>query len=429
VIYYDITKMGRARHRSGLVRLTSRIMEELGPGITQVSWDGRRGTFTSGEKAIPVNFKPTDWLLTVEQFSAGERPGFSAFVRKPPCRLAAMFHDAIPVKFPHITWPQSVQRHPEYMKLLAGFDRAWAISAATRKDFMGFWRWQGVPVKVQVDVIELGSDFDGGPGAQPPALGAKGRPSLLCVGIVEPRKNQAFLIEVAESLWRDGLDFDLHVVGRINPHFGSPLLARMKALQKREPRFRCHVSAGDKQLAALYSDARAVVFPTIAEGCGLPLLEALWRGVPCVCTDLPVLRENADGGGCITAKVNDLADWRAKLRQVLTDPVEILRLQTEALVRPLPRWADTARVLRQALTLVPLSYAGNRLSAGTRRTLHLLHGVSHGVGDLLHVFIAMERGHGRPNEILTWGNCRGDGHHCENAFLQQRLPEPVDEFL
>jgi glycosyltransferase involved in cell wall biosynthesis len=92
-----------------------------------------------------------------------------------------------------------------------------------------------------------------------------------------------------------------------------------------------------------------VVFPTIAEGCGLPLLEALWRGVPCVCSDLPVLRENADGGGCLVAQVNDLADWSAKLRTVLTDDGENRRLQTEAMARPLPRWTDTAQVLRRAL--------------------------------------------------------------------------------
>jgi glycosyltransferase involved in cell wall biosynthesis len=172
---------------------------------------------------------------------------------------------------------------------------------------------------------------------------------LLCVGIVEPRKNQTFLLEVCEALWRDGVDFELHVVGRTNPHFGKPILAQMQALQRREKRFHFHAAAGDAELGRLYGRARAVVCPTIAEGCGLPLLEALWRGVPCVASDLPVLRENADGGGCLTAKVDDLADWQAKLRSVLTDEALGRRLQTEAMTRPLPRWADTARTLLKAL--------------------------------------------------------------------------------
>ena len=349
MIYYDTTKMGAARHRSGLTRLTSRLMEELGGLVTAVAWDGRRRIFTTGKQRAPVPFAPADWLLTVEQFSEAERPGFTDFVRRPPCRLAAMFHDAIPVKFPHITWPQSVQRHPEYMKLLAGFDQCWAISEATKRDFEGFWRWQSTPQKARVEVIALGADFDGGNRVQRDAQIPPARPSLVCVGIVEPRKNQAFLLDVAEALWRDGLDFELHIVGRVNPHFGRPLEARMRALQQRTGHFHSHPAAGDRQLARLYAAARAVVFPTIAEGCGLPLLEALWCGVPCVCSDLPVLRENADGGGCLVAKVNDAADWSAKLRTVLTDAAECRRLQTEAMARPLPRWADTAQTIRKAL--------------------------------------------------------------------------------
>jgi len=349
MIYYDITKMGAAKHRSGLMRLTSRLMEELGSTVTPVSWDGRRRGFVTGKKRGPVGFVAADWLLTVEMFSEAERPGFAAFLGDPPCRLAAVFHDAIPVKLPHITWPQSVQRHPEYMKLLAGFDRTWAISAATKRDFTGFWRWQGVTPKSPVEVVELGADFDGGLRVQRDAIIPKGVPSLLCVGIVEPRKNQSFLLDVAEALWRGGVNFELHVVGRVNPHFGKPILKRMQSLQKREVRFRFHAQAGDRDLGRLYANARAVVFPTIAEGCGLPLLEALWRGVPCVCSDLPVLRENADGGGCLVAKVNDVGDWSAQLRAVLTDEAENRRLQTEAMARPLPRWADTAQMLLRAL--------------------------------------------------------------------------------
>jgi glycosyltransferase involved in cell wall biosynthesis len=347
MIYYDTTKMGAAKQRSGLTRVSSRLQEVFGGTVTRVGWDGG---FKDARTGARVDFKPEDWLLTVELFSDAERPGFRDFIAAPPCRLAAMFHDAIPLRWPHITWPQSVQRHPDYMKLLAGFDRVFAISEASRKDLTGFWRWQGVTPKARVDLIELGADFDGSNRMQRDALiPTRGRPALLCVGIVEPRKNQSFLIEVAESLWREGLDFDLDIVGRVNPHFGRPIEARMKALQQREPRFRFHLAAGDTELSRLYASTRAVVFPTIAEGCGLPLLEALWRGVPCVCSDLPVLRENADAGGCLLAKVNDLADWTAQVRKVLTDTNENRRLQTAAMARTLPRWTETAAALRKAL--------------------------------------------------------------------------------
>lgn len=347
MIYYDTTKMGAAKQRSGLTRVSARLQEELGGTVTRTSWDeGFRDYKDWGQ----IPFKKEDWLLTVELFSEAERPGFWDFVNRPPCRLAAMFHDAIPLRWPQITWPQSVQRHPEYLKMLAGFDRVFAISEASRRDLTGFWRWQGVTPRAQVDLVELGADFDGENRVQRDPVIAKGTPALLCVGIVEPRKNQAFLLDVAEALWREGANFELHVVGRVNPHFGQPIVVRMAALAKRERRFQFHAAAGDTELGRLYATARAVVFPTIAEGCGLPLLEALWRGVPCVCSDLPVLRENADGGGCLTARVNDAADWTEKLRTVLTDAAESRRLQAAAMARTLPRWTETAAALRRGLT-------------------------------------------------------------------------------
>lgn len=345
MIYYDVTKMGAARHKSGLMRVSSRLLAALGGVAQPVSW--RRGAFVDGAgRAIAL--RREDWLLTVELFSGAERPGFREFVAARPCRLGAVFADAIPLKFPHITWPQSVQRHADYMKLLAGFDRVWAISDYVRDELAGFWVWQGVVPRAQLGRVELGADFDDSPRATAaPAPAA--RPALLCVGIVEPRKNQAFLVEVAEALWRTGLDFDLHIVGRVNPHFGEPIARRIKAAAKRERRLQLHVAAGDAKLRGLYSTARAVVFPTIAEGCGLPVIEALWRGVPCVCSDLAVLRELTGAGGCVMARVDDLADWTAKLAPLLTDAAVASRLAREAVSRPLPTWAEAGESLRRAL--------------------------------------------------------------------------------
>jgi len=337
MIWFDITKTGSVRHRSGLARMSERLREELGASASALTWMKARERATAG-----------DWFVTSEQFSEDERPGFGEFVRSRRCRTAAIFADAIPLKFPHITWPQSVARHPSYLKLLAEFERVWAISAASRDELVGYWRWLGLERMPVVEVLPLGADFDGTPRIVDRARSA-GR-ALLCVGILEPRKNQMFLLDVCEELWSAGLDFELHVVGRVNPHFGRPIVARIKALRKKFPGLRYHEAAGDAELARLYARARATVCPTIAEGCGLPLLESLWRGVPCVCSDLPVLRENADGGGCLAVALNDHAAWREALRGVLTDDARHARLVAEATSRPLPTWSETARVLREALT-------------------------------------------------------------------------------
>lgn len=347
MIYFDVTKMHAARQKSGLTRVSSRLLAEMRDAVVPVAW--RKGRFETVEaKERVVIFHASDWLLTVELFSGAERPGFREFIARPPCRLAAVFPDAIPLTHPHITWPHSVQRHPDYMKLLAGFDRVWGISRAVERDLKGFWTWQGVAVRAQTGAVELGSDFDGSPRASV-AAPVPARGSFLCVGIIEPRKNQMFLLDAAEALWRAGADFDLHIVGRVNPHFGEPIVKRIKALAKRERRMHLHLAANDAKLRELYANASAVAFPTIAEGCGLPVIEALWRGVPCVCSDLPVLRENADHGGCVVAKTNDLGDWTAKLGALLSDASLQRRLRAEAVSRPLPTWKQTAEALLSGL--------------------------------------------------------------------------------
>lgn len=346
MIGFDVTKTGRAAHRSGLTRVSSRLLAALGDAATAVAWDNAARDFV-----VPAGgpLRRRDWLLTAELFSEEERPGLTALLHRRPCGLAAIFHDAIPLKHPHFTWPQSVARHPGYMKLLAGFDRVFAVSHASREELLGFWHWQGITPVPPVDVLALGADFDGTP--RFPATAGSSPPLLLCVGILEPRKHQAFLLEVCADLWREGVGFELHLVGRVNPHFGQPIVARLAALRRSHPQcLHFHEAADDATVAALFARARATVFPTLAEGCGLPLLESLWRGVPCVCSDLPVLRENAAGGGCVPVPPGDRTAWQNALRSIIADDTLHRRLAAAAAARPLPTWAEAAATLRTALS-------------------------------------------------------------------------------
>jgi len=361
MIFFDVTKSSSAGHRSGLTRVNSRLREELGAALVPVAWP-------EWDRAVGKS----DWFFTTELFSEDERPGFREFVLGRSCRCAAIFHDAIPLKHPHITWPRSVARHPGYLKILSAFDCVWANSAASREELLGFWRWQGIAAPPPVEVLPLGADFD-----RTPRSGTRGgqvddkadattrrvpleirgkdtastflTPSLICVGILEPRKNQSFLLDVCAELWAGGVAFDLHLVGRANPHFGAPIVAKIEELRRRWPGLHHHAGAGDADLAQLFSAARATVFPTIAEGSGLPLLESLWKGVPCVGSDLPALRENAAAGGCLLVAPSDAAAWKSALHRILTDDAFHTRLVAEAGLRPLPTWADAAGKLRAGL--------------------------------------------------------------------------------
>jgi len=338
MIYVDTTSASSWRHSSGLARVSRRLLEELGESAKPAKWPSMATQPANG-----------DWILSPELFSEQERPGFTDFLGHSPCRLAAVFHDAIPLKQPGITWPKSVERHPSYMKLLARFDRIWAVSSASRDELAGFWKWQGVRSAPQVDVLHLGSDWGGVARATgaPPAPAVP--PRIVSIGILEPRKNQTLLLDAFEVLRGEGIEAELHLVGRVNPHFGSPIEKRMAQMAERWSGLHHHAEMGDKELESLVRSARATAFPSIAEGCGLPLLESLWMGVPCICSDIPPVLENAAGGGCHVVRGNGVAGWVDGLRRILSSDSYRHQLAAEAMGRSLPTWASAARVLRESL--------------------------------------------------------------------------------
>lgn len=337
MIWFDATKTGAEGHRSGLMRVSARLRAELGPDAVAVSWQEWEPRASAG-----------DWFLTSELFSEAERPGFTAMLRRRRCRVAAIFHDAIPLKFPQFTWPHSVARHPGYLTLLREFDRVWAVSAASRDELLGFWRWQGDGPTPPVDVLRLGADAHGQLRVTQPATPAL-PPRLLCLGIIEPRKNQEFLLNVCGELWGEGLAFGLDVVGRVNPHFGRDTATRLRRQSREYPGLCFHEAPEDSEVDRLLGAASITVFPTQAEGCGLPLLESLWRGVPVLASDLPPLRENAAGGGCRLVAVNDSASWKHAIRELVRSASDRNELAQAACSRPLPTWREAANELRRAL--------------------------------------------------------------------------------
>ena len=351
MIYFDVTKTGPAKYASGLTRVSHRLLDELASQrVIPVAW--KKGAWHDADSGRQIAFSKArnEWLLTVELFSEGEREGFRQFIEARKCKLAAVFHDAIPLKFPEITRQKSVLRASDYMKMLSRFDRILAVSNHSANDLWDFWKWQGVAPRATVERVTLGANFQRYTRrASAAGTPASAKPAFLCVGALEPRKNQNFLLDVCEALWNEGLKFEMHFVGRVNEEFGAPVKERIKAIRNKYRGLHLHESASDDAMLALYTKCRAALFPTIAEGCGLPPLEALWMGLPCACSDLPVLREYTNSGGCVTAPVNHAPAWQAVLRRLLTDEVELARLRSEVLARPLPTWADTAAQVRKSL--------------------------------------------------------------------------------
>ena len=113
-----------------------------------------------------------------------------------------------------------------------------------------------------------------------------GRRVVLCVAAKRPHKNQELLIRAATSLPEDVV---VVLVGQPES-YDAELRSLAKDLVVAD-RVRFANFVPDPELEALWRIADCAAFPTLGEGFGLPVLEALARGVPVACSDIAVLRE------------------------------------------------------------------------------------------------------------------------------------------
>ena len=134
-------------------------------------------------------------------------------------------------------------------------------------------------------------------------------PYLLAVGTLEPRKNLPVLLEAFRQLRADSRDLQLVLVGRQGWTDPLPIgdLAAHVRLTGPLP---------DSELPELYAGAACFVLPSLYEGFGLPLAEAMAAGVPAVASDIAALRE-VGGDAVRYARVSDATAFAEAIRVTL----------------------------------------------------------------------------------------------------------------
>ena len=112
----------------------------------------------------------------------------------------------------------------------------------------------------------------------------------LMVSTIEPRKNHDYLLDAFELLWAKGIDVKLSIVGKVGWKCDA-LVDRIKQHVEYNRRLFMFNKVNDKTLEFAYEKSRALVFPSYAEGFGLPIVEAMERRLPVMVSDISVFRE------------------------------------------------------------------------------------------------------------------------------------------
>jgi glycosyltransferase involved in cell wall biosynthesis len=258
------------------------------------AFTGRVNLFHATDFVLPPTLPGTRTLLTVHDLS---------FVRVPETASPSLkaYLDTVV--------PRSVARA----------DHVLADSQATKDDLMALY---GV-AESKVTVLLSGVDphFERMDAPQMlRALRAKyhiaDRPYIFSVGTVQPRKNYPRLIRALAALRAEGRDVGLVIAGG-RGWLDDPIYSAIRGNGLAQY---VHLIgfADDEDLPALYSGAAAFAFPSLYEGFGLPILEAMACGTPVVTSNVSSLPEVA-GDTALMVDPTDLEGLTAALRRLLDD--------------------------------------------------------------------------------------------------------------
>lgn len=252
-------------------------------------------------------------------------------------RFVGMCYDLIPIDHPEWLFPPDPDGFRRYLRDMTRVaSSVLCISECTQRDLLRHFPELGAE---RSPVIRLGADVAESVSAEHDRFAASvfgDQPYAIYCATLDRRKNHQLLYRAMRELVRRGVPGNLVFVGRVGSGVDDLLdcLRHDRAVAGRV----AHVTdCDDLHLAALYRRATCAVYPSLYEGWGLGVTEALAHGTPCVVATGSSLPE-AGLGVCRELSPLRTAPWVDTLAEYFADPPSLPALQ-------LPTWAGAARDL------------------------------------------------------------------------------------
>ena len=214
----------------------------------------------------------------------------------PKFEKTGIFYDANVLRNPTDTPSGRVQNFQAYLNFLSGFK---AISCISEESREAFEKHSLKPVgsrKISVHHLPVEKPVS------TPSVTLRKPPLILCVSTLGYNKNHLTLLEAVEILWEQGLAFELELIGKADPTWTPKVVKAIKELNKKKRPVNWLLHVDQNMLEKKYACCSFTVYPSLYEGFGLPILESLVRGKPCICGRNGALGEVSKGGGCLPVK-------------------------------------------------------------------------------------------------------------------------------
>jgi glycosyltransferase involved in cell wall biosynthesis len=172
---------------------------------------------------------------------------------------------------------------------------------------------------------------------------------FLFVGTPQPRKNVARIVEAFLSVVQERPDCQLVIAGRETPTTRRLRRMHCEAFESGKvivTGYLDHMPGND--LACLYSGCAALVFPSLYEGFGIPVLEAMACGAPVITSNTTALLEVA-GDAALLVNPEDTAAIAQAMRRILNEPALRADLRARGFIRAGQfTWAQTSQATVEA---------------------------------------------------------------------------------
>jgi alpha-1,2-rhamnosyltransferase len=208
----------------------------------------------------------------------------------------------------------------------------------------------GITKQIHISTFYLGSELDFVSRNIPVQeqilnLRKAGSPLFLMVGTIEPRKNHRQVFNAFRKLWAQGAEVRLVIVSA-RSWKSDDLLQEITEHPEHGRRLFLIRDASDTDVDWLYRNSDALIMASEVEGFGLPIVEARQRGLPVICSDIPVFREIAIPGTDFFL-LYDVDDLVRVVKEFLARP-----RATERLVTGWITWRESARQLLNEVKLM-----------------------------------------------------------------------------
>ena len=333
------TRLAHYRRAGGIAQYTLRLLDallKLGGADRLVALhhyrDRRAALFEGGRRAgtlrghplfTPPHHQLEQWTLPIELLPARldvlHSPDFIPPFRR-RCPAVITVHDLAFKLYPQLLTVESAAYYGQIERAVASAEQIIAVSEATRQDLLRLLHADGRKITVVYEAADpLYRPRDDAAAVQQ-ILRAYGleAPFVLAVGTIEPRKNLLMLLRAFRGLLNRDPNCATLVIAGPRGWLADDVAALHAKLELGDQvRFLGAVPAGD--LSALYGVAELFVSPSLYEGFGLPVVEAMACGAPVLVSNVSSLPEVAgDAGLCLPP--DDVDGWAEAMRRVLNDP-------------------------------------------------------------------------------------------------------------